>query len=134
MWAFFMPWLIHSFTHLIDILLEVFNAEVVNDVPRADQQGNSVAAKQFKVVVVGLIAQKTLDGIWNIKNANDYYFFAARFFFFYWMEGGSLRLLYRVYARQLTDRDLNAPLFSRRRNIPMAAKNAFAKKYEKIHF
>ena len=55
-------------THRLDVLLQTGEAEVVDDVPGADQKRDSVALQQLEVVVVGLVPQEVLDRVCNKNN------------------------------------------------------------------
>lgn len=52
-------------THLIPVFGEVTDANVVDHVAGPDEEGDAVTLQQLEVVVVGLVAQKALDMIWN---------------------------------------------------------------------
>ena len=60
-------------THRFDVLLEAGEAEVVDDVPGADQKRDAVALEQLEVVVVGLVAEEVLDRLCNEKETMTSY-------------------------------------------------------------
>ncbi len=53
--------------YLFSVFWEVVEAEVVDDVPGADEEGGPVHLQQLEVVLVGLVAKKTVDIIWKFK-------------------------------------------------------------------
>lgn len=54
-----------SFPHLLPVLLEVAEADVVHDVPGPDEQVDAVAPEQLEVVLVRLVAQEAVHGVCN---------------------------------------------------------------------
>ena len=54
-----------NYSHRFDVLLQTGEAEVVDDVPGADQKRDSVALQELEVVVVSLIPEEVLHRVCN---------------------------------------------------------------------
>ena len=52
-------------THRLDVLLQIGEAEVVDDVAGADQKRDSVALQELEVVVVSLVPEEVLHRVCN---------------------------------------------------------------------